>query len=89
MSLNHLLSPPVKTHSVDATITNLLEGLVPYDPLPPSQPAAKPLPTVTKSPPISSVDLKPRRFSSPAMDAMRRQLSLQERKKSLLENARR
>ena len=74
---------------MDATITNLLEGLVPYDPLPPPKPVAKPPPAVPKSSPISSMELKPRRFSSPAMEAMRRQLSLQERKKNLLENARR
>ena len=82
--------PPAKSGSVDATITNLLEGLVPYDSLPPPPP---PQPTSTcppaPAPPASSVKLKSRLYTSPAMDAMRRQLSFDERKRAMLENARR
>lgn len=80
---------PVSTRSVDATITNLLEGVVAYDALPPPQPKTLiTTPSPSRTPSLKSSDLRPRKYYSPAMEAMRRQLSLDERKKQLLENAR-
>lgn len=80
----------VRTQSVDVTITNLLEGVIAYDAIPPPQPKThtpSPFPSLTHS--LKSCDLRPRKYYSPAMEAMQRQLSLDERKKLLLESARR
>ena len=82
---------------MDATITNLLEGVVAYDPLPPPQMPSQAPATSTHAPShsqpssrtLTTSDLRPRKYYSPAMEAMRRQLSFEERKKQLLENARR
>ena len=80
---------------MDATITNILEGIVAYDALPPEPPKSQTTPTATpsvlssSSPPLKSGDLRPRKYYSAAMEAMHRQLSLNERKQQLLEKARR
>ena len=79
--------------SVDATITNILEGVVAYDAIPePPKPQIAPTPApsvLSSSPPLKSSDLRPRKYYSAAMEAMHRQLSLNERKQQLLEKARR
>ena len=82
---------------MDATITNLLEGVVAYDPLPPPRMPSQAPAVSTHAPShsqpssrtLTTSDLRPRKYYSPAMEAMRRQLSFEERKKQLLENARR
>ena len=79
---------------MDATIANFLEGVVTYDPIPspPAKPAPKPLPPpsyITSTPPtFKSSSLRPRKYYSPAMEAMHRQLSLEERKRELVQKAR-
>jgi ancient ubiquitous protein 1 len=85
----------LRTQSVDATITNFLEGVVTYDPIPspPAKSAPKPLPPpsyATSTPPtFKSSALRPRKYYSPAMEAMHRQLSLEEKKIELVQKARR
>ncbi len=108
---------PVKTNSVDVTISNFLEGKVQYNPVPTLQEATtsqqhsstapvRPRTTHTKQSVApkssagnggvtqrrSSGPKKPSLFSagsSPALASMQRQLSLEERKRNLLEQARR
>jgi hypothetical protein len=90
-----IMTDLLRTMSVDATITNILEGIVAYDALPPEPPKSQTTPTATpsvlssSSPPLKSGDLRPRKYYSAAMEAMHRQLSLNERKQQLLEKARR
>ena len=81
----------VRTQSVDVTITNLLEGVVAYDALPPPQTQKSQTSPHTPSsvPSLKSTDLRPHMCYSPAMETVARQLSLEERKKQLLDNARR
>lgn len=79
----------VRTQSVDVTITNLLEGVIAYDALPPPQPKTHTSTPLSHTHSLKSSDLRPRKYYSPAMETMQRQLSLDERKKQLLENARR
>ena len=67
-----------KTKSVDVTITNLLEGHVPYTP--------------STSPTFSSLTSSSNASSSVLRrrgNAAQRQLSLEERKRELLDNAKR
>ena len=75
----------VKTRNVDITITNLLEGHVKYDPIPTLQEvtAASSRPNRSGGGGRGSVTVS-RSFSS-----AQRQHSLEERKRNLLEQARR
>jgi hypothetical protein len=67
----------VSTNSVDATITNLLEGRVKYN-----VPA-----TSSSSGGTSASQVFRRKVAAPSLS--QRQLSLEERKRDLLQNARR
>ena len=79
-SRTYTLFVAVKTNDVDATITNLLEGRVKYTPSSPSTTAAG----ASKS--TAASQLFKRKVPS---SSTQRQLSLEERKKELLQNARR
>lgn len=84
------------TQNVDATITNFLEGVVAFDPvLPPTPPAPASQPphshpslVSSSAPRLKTSNLRPQKHYSPAMQAMYRQLSLEERKAQLIQNAR-
>ncbi|XP_047534917.1 lipid droplet-regulating VLDL assembly factor AUP1-like [Vanessa atalanta] len=72
-----------KTRSVDVTITNFLEGITPYTPIP--EPAVEPQPSTSQAPP---------KYVSPAptgvfsKSAKERQMSFQEKKAQMIAEAR-